>query len=162
MFTRVKFGDARWVVTGGAGVFFKLYETHKHWNRKVFILMKFWSLAALEVVKQLPVQPVIKISSKWRFFVSVKGYSECFSISGNVSVILPSLQSHQNDSLTALCHWNVYLLNSRAIGKPLNTNLSALGVRRNLRHLTTWWSYNMETLSVLLTLSEEIQRMTSL
>ena len=43
-----------------------------HWNGNVFILMKFSSLAALEVVKmtkwQLPLQPVIKISSKWRHF----------------------------------------------------------------------------------------------
>ena len=56
-----------------------------HWNGNVFALMKFSSLAALEIVKifwrnfhhwlhwklsfrQLQVQPVMKISSKWWHF----------------------------------------------------------------------------------------------
>ena len=48
---------------------FAYFNIPPHWTGNIFILMKLSSLAALEVVKwQLPVQPVMKILSKWQHF----------------------------------------------------------------------------------------------
>ena len=74
--------------------------TALRWNRNVVILMKFSSLTALEVVIwQLPVQPVMMISSKWEHFR--------FSVLLSTMQYIPAENFAHTDSHFVLCCFGI-------------------------------------------------------